>query len=178
MFEVGAVREPPQQPTQAVRTICQPRQGRKRVAQGVSPGWKDPHPAFGTPLPPRREGTGERVDAATHGSRHGLPSGTPAGAVEASQQSLQPMGPPSAEKTQNRGNEAKKSLKTNEVTKRNCANRTHMGARKARNEAKKAGFGCTSRPFRNRKFRPLTAAVAWEPRTGMVWRSRMRRSVA
>ena len=70
---------------------------------------------------------------------------------------------PFAENTQNRGNEAKNSLKTNEVTKSDCANRTHIGARKARNEAKKAGFGCT---------------VRWEPRAGMVGSPRLRRSVA
>jgi hypothetical protein len=92
----------------------------------------------------------------------------------------QPQGLPPRrdENTQNRGNKAKNSLKTNEVTQKNCANRTHIGARKARNEAKKAGFGCTSRPFRNPKLRPLTAVAAREPRTGMVWSSRMRRSVA
>jgi len=33
----------------------QPRQGRHKVAQGVSPGWDGPHPAFTTPLPPERE---------------------------------------------------------------------------------------------------------------------------
>jgi hypothetical protein len=92
----------------------------------------------------------------------------------------QPQGLPLRpdENTQNRGNEAKNSLKTNEVAQTNCANRTHLGARKARNEAKNTGFECTSRPFRNRKLRRLTATVAWEPRTGMVWGPRMRRSVA
>ena len=35
--------------------LFQPRQGRHRVAQGVSPGFDGPHPAFGTPLPPERE---------------------------------------------------------------------------------------------------------------------------
>jgi hypothetical protein len=34
--------------------FSQPRQGRKIVAQGASPG-EGPHPAFGTPLPPERE---------------------------------------------------------------------------------------------------------------------------
>jgi hypothetical protein len=33
----------------------QPRQGRKIVAQGASPGGESPHPAFGTPLPRGRE---------------------------------------------------------------------------------------------------------------------------
>jgi len=38
----------------------QPRQGRDKVAQGASPGWHGPLPAFGTPLPPERErGWGE-----------------------------------------------------------------------------------------------------------------------
>ena len=36
-------------------TVPQPRQGRKMVAEGVSPGNRSPHPAFGTPLPPARE---------------------------------------------------------------------------------------------------------------------------
>ena len=31
--------------------FSQPRQGRKIVAQGASPGVESPHPAFGTPLP-------------------------------------------------------------------------------------------------------------------------------
>jgi hypothetical protein len=35
--------------------FSQPRQGRKIVAQGASPGVDSPHPAFGTPLPPERE---------------------------------------------------------------------------------------------------------------------------
>ena len=35
--------------------VQQPRQGRKIVAQGVSPGRRSPHPAFGTPLPRGRE---------------------------------------------------------------------------------------------------------------------------
>ena len=35
--------------------FSEPRQGRKIVAQGVSPGLDDPHPAFGTPLPLERE---------------------------------------------------------------------------------------------------------------------------
>ena len=35
--------------------FSEPRQGRKIVAQGVSPGLDGPHPAFGTPLPHGRE---------------------------------------------------------------------------------------------------------------------------
>ena len=35
--------------------FSQPRQGRKIVAQGASPGARSPHPAFGTPLPLGRE---------------------------------------------------------------------------------------------------------------------------
>ena len=35
--------------------VPQPRQGRKIVAQGASPGGRSPHPAFGTPLPRGRE---------------------------------------------------------------------------------------------------------------------------
>jgi hypothetical protein len=35
--------------------FSQPRQGRKIVAQGASPGVESPHTAFGTPLPPERE---------------------------------------------------------------------------------------------------------------------------
>jgi len=36
-------------------TRQQSRQGRHKVAQGVSPGLDGPHPACGTPLPPERE---------------------------------------------------------------------------------------------------------------------------
>jgi len=92
----------------------------------------------------------------------------------------QPQGLPLRrdEKTQNRGNEAKNSLKTNEVTKTNRANRTHIGARKAPKEAQKAAFRCTDRSSRRREFRLPAPTVAWAPRTGMVWSSRMRRSVA
>ena len=50
----------------------QPRQGRKIVAQGASPGVESPHPAFGTPLPPEREGTGVTEGSLTHGLRRGL----------------------------------------------------------------------------------------------------------
>jgi hypothetical protein len=38
--------------------FLEPRQGRNRVAQGVSPGLDDPRPAFGTPLPPGGRGDG------------------------------------------------------------------------------------------------------------------------
>ncbi|SPE33070.1 hypothetical protein SBA2_740021 [Acidobacteriia bacterium SbA2] len=38
--------------------LSEPRQGRHRVAQGVSPGLGGPHPAFGTPLPPGGRGDG------------------------------------------------------------------------------------------------------------------------
>ena len=48
--------------------VPQPRQGRKIVAQGASPGGRSPHPAFGTPLPRGRErGQGEREGSHTHG---------------------------------------------------------------------------------------------------------------
>ena len=49
------------------------------------------------------------------------------------------------EKTQNRGNEAKKSLKTNEVGKTICAKPTHSCARNASKEAKERGFRCNVR---------------------------------
>jgi hypothetical protein len=49
------------------------------------------------------------------------------------------------ERTQNRGNEAEKSLKTNEVGKTMCAKPTHSCARNARIEAKKEGFLCRPR---------------------------------
>ena len=114
--------------------------GREPWVEGPSPRLRHPSPAEAG------EGTGERGGAPTHGSRRGLPSGAPAGAVEASAQSLQPMGPSSAEKTQNRGNEAKKSLKTNEVTQAICADQTRFGARNARNEAKKGGNSLQSAP--------------------------------
>ncbi len=52
----------------------------------------------------------------------------------------QPQGLPAqpAEKTQNRGNEAKNSLKTNEVGETMCAKPTHFCAQKVRIEAKKS----------------------------------------
>ena len=46
------------------------------------------------------------------------------------------------EKTQNRGNEAKNSLKTNEVGKTMCPKPTHSCARNASYEAKKGSFRC------------------------------------
>ncbi len=55
--------------------VPEPRQGRKIVAQGASPGRRSPHPAFGTPLPSGRErGRGEREGSRTRGWRRGLPS--------------------------------------------------------------------------------------------------------
>jgi hypothetical protein len=38
--------------------FLEPRQGRHRVAQGVSPGLNGPQPAFGAPLPPGGRGDG------------------------------------------------------------------------------------------------------------------------
>jgi hypothetical protein len=52
---------------------------------------------------------------------------------------LQPMGSSSAENTQNRGNEAKKSLKTNEVGETMCANPTHSCARNASKPGEETG---------------------------------------
>ena len=59
----------------------------------------------------------------------------------------QPQGLPLRrdENTQNRGNEAKKSLKTNDWAKIECAKRTHFCARKARNGANKVAFQCAGR---------------------------------
>jgi hypothetical protein len=53
---------------------------------------------------------------------------------------LQPMGPSSAETTQNRGNEAKKSLKTKCWVKMECAKRTPFCTPEAPNEANKVEF--------------------------------------
>ena len=52
---------------------------------------------------------------------------------------------PSVENTQNRGNEAKKSLKTNAWAKIECAQRAPCCARKAPNEANKVAFRCAPR---------------------------------
>jgi len=53
--------------------IQQPRQGRHKIAQGLSPGVDGPHPACGTPLPPERErGRGRGRALRTHGVRRGL----------------------------------------------------------------------------------------------------------
>jgi hypothetical protein len=50
--------------------------------------------------------------------------------------------PGRAQKTKNRGNEAKESLKTKEVAKTKCAKRTQICAQIPANEAKKAQFRC------------------------------------
>jgi len=146
----GAVREPPLPESATIAggkgDLTAP-PGAEESSPGREPWVERPSPRLRHPSPAGAgEGSGERVGSPTHGSRRGLPSGAPAGAVEASQQSLQPEGPSSAENTQNRGNEAKKSLKTNEVAQTNCAKRTHSCARKARNEANKVAFQCAGRP--------------------------------
>ena len=79
---------------------------------------------------PEPEGSGAVVGAALVAAP-GQPQGLP---------------PRPAEKTQNRGNEAKNSLKTNEVTQTICADQTRFGARNARNEAKKGGNSLQSAP--------------------------------
>jgi len=38
--------------------VLQPREGRHKIAQGVSPGSGGPHPTFGTALPPGGRGDG------------------------------------------------------------------------------------------------------------------------
>ena len=54
--------------------LSQPRQGRKIVAQGASPGG-GPSPRLRRPSPARAgEGTGVRGGSATHGLRRGLHS--------------------------------------------------------------------------------------------------------
>ena len=73
---------------------------------------------------PEPEGSGAVVGAALVAAL-GQPQGLP---------------PRPAEKTQNRGNEAKNSLKTNEVVKTMCAKPTHFCAPEAPNEANKVEF--------------------------------------
>jgi len=109
--------------------------GREPWVEGPSP-----RPSVdGHPSPAEAgEGTGERVDSPTHGSRRGLPSDAPAGAVEATPQSDTPA---VTQKTQNRGNEAKKSLKTKCWVKIECARRTTLNAPEGANEADNDAFG-------------------------------------
>jgi hypothetical protein len=92
------------------------------------------------------------VDAPAHGQPQGLPLHQAVGT------------PGSALKTKNRGNEAKKSLKTKEVAKTKCAKRTKNDARKAHNEAKKTAFRC-------RRYRPRRRSA---PRTGRTPQCRWR----
>jgi hypothetical protein len=72
-----------------------------------------------------------------------------------------------AQKTKNRGNEAKESLKTKEVAKTRCAKRSHICARKAANEAKRAAFRCKSRTssggirLSQLKSPPDALCIAW-----------------
>jgi len=80
----------------------------------------------------------ERSGALDVGARHGVP--VPESAAGARDEDLS-----ADENTQNRGNEAKNSLKTNEVGKTTCAKPTHSCARNASNEAKKPGFRCKAR---------------------------------
>ncbi len=81
----------------------------------------------------------------------------------------QPQGPPLRpdETTQNRGNEAKKSLKTKEVDKTMRAKPTHSCARNARIEAKKEGFLC----------RPRLLTQGWSARVGRTLRCNRRQRV-
>jgi len=92
--------------------------------------------------------------------------------------SAPPVDARNLENPQNRGNEAKNSLKTNEVAPTNCANQAHFGARKAPNEATKSAFRCNRWLPRRRAFRLRTSRVAWVPRMAMLRGPRMRRSVA
>jgi hypothetical protein len=164
--EVGAVREPPLpepegslEPTGVAHTSrrvwsgCMrrsPQTGQERDADMAEGGTSAPPPE--STIPPRPlggEGSGgEGVLVAAPGQPQGLP--------------LRP-----AENTQNRGNEAKKSLKTNEVGKTICAKSTHSCARNARIEAKKEGFLC----------RPRLLTQGWSARVGRTLRCNRRQRV-
>jgi hypothetical protein len=142
--EVGAVREPPLpepegslEPTGVAHTSrrvwsgCMrrsPQTGQERDADMAEGGTSAPPPE--STIPPRPlggEGSGgEGVLVAAPGQPQGLP--------------LCP-----AKKSQNRGNEAKNSLKTKEVTKTMRAKPTHSCARNASKEAKERGFRCNVR---------------------------------
>jgi hypothetical protein len=137
--EVGAVREPPLpepegslEPTGVAHTSrrvwsgCMrrsPQTGQERDADMAEGGTSAPPPE--STIPPRPlggEGSGgEGVLVAAPGQPQGLP--------------LRP-----AENTQNRGNEAKKSLKTNDWAKIDCAERTLFCTPEAANEANKVEF--------------------------------------
>ena len=138
--------------------------GAKESSPGREPWVRRPSPrpsVDGLPSPARAgERMWVRAASSTHGSRRGPHSAAPNGAVRAFPQvrgrrclscstgtnlgSVRET-PGFAQKTKNRGNEAKKSLKTKEVTKTMCAKRTRFCAQKAANEAKKAAFRCKRR---------------------------------
>jgi hypothetical protein len=137
--DVGAVREPPLpepegslEPTGVAHTSrrvwsgCMrrsPQTGQERDADMAEGGTSAPPPE--STIPPRPlggEGSGgEGVLVAAPGQPQGLP--------------LRP-----AENTQNRGNEAKNSLKTNDWAKIDCAERTLFCTPEAANEANKVEF--------------------------------------
>jgi hypothetical protein len=142
--EVGAVREPPLpepegslEPTGVAHTSrrvwsgCMrrsPQTGQERDADMPDGGTSAPPPE--STIPPRPlggEGSGgEGVLVAAPGQPQGLP--------------LRP-----AENTQNRGNEAKNSLKTKEDAKTMRAKPTHSCARNVSKEARERGFRCNVR---------------------------------
>jgi len=128
--DVGAVREPPP-PESATDEAGVAHTSRCSVSgcMRLSPESQEPRgadtPEGGTAAPPPDVGAVREPP---------LPAGQPQGL---------PLRPD--ENTQNRGNEAKKSLKTNDWAKIECVKRTHFCARKARNEANKVAFQCAGR---------------------------------
>ena len=104
----------------------------------------------------------EAAQMGTRGNPPVCPDGQPerphAVLVEASvqgqPQALPLPGSACAPKTKNRGNEAKKSLKTNEVVPTKCAKRTQTCAPRTPNEAKNVGFAC-------RSYQPTRPRMGW-----------------
>ena len=121
--------------------------GRQPWVTGPTPRLRRPSPA------PAGEGTGVRAASPTHGSRRGLRAAAPGGARGNAE---------GASKYKNRGNEAKKSLKTNEDAKTKCPKRTQNNAPHAPNEAKKTPLCC-------RRYRPTPRCRDWRIRP-RFWR--------
>jgi hypothetical protein len=137
--DVGAVREPPlPEPTGvAHHTSRRVSSGCMRLSPQTGQERDADMPEDGTSAPPTETTESPRLSPQSEQPRAADMPNSGTSAPPPSGEGLSP-----AEKTQNRGNEAKKSLKTNELGKTMCAKRTHSCARNASKEAKKAGFRC------------------------------------
>ena len=130
----------------------EPQGGGQETPGGADEMAPPPHPAKAADL-------AEQVCASR-------PPEAPVGAALVAAQG-QPQGLPLQCETQNRGNEAKKSLKTNEVTETIGAKRTHSCARKRGKRSPKSGISMQNRqsPIDDQQSSiksPLSAATAGE----------------